>query len=208
MDGPALVSPFNPNHNTSMTSAFDTPHRLTSWLFGACALASCSTAAWSSDSAAALALKSLLGPQAAFQQMGGLPPTPAHSAGSAALASAPVHPGQGAHSGSQMSGGQTVTVQRGETLDRLIRRTLPDVPLHPDFLRKAFVSLNPQVFPSGSPNQMRTGATLQVPSMAALRQMLLSQHPGSAALLEGGTAKSGQPDPIDPSDQRRWVRFP
>ena len=110
-------------------------------------------------------------------------------------------------SGSAMVG-STVTVQRGETLDRLIRRALPDVPLHPDFLRKAFVSLNPQVFPSGSPNQMRSGAILQVPSMAALRQMMLSQHPGSAALLQGGHGLAGHAGAIDPSDQRRWVRFP
>jgi Tfp pilus assembly protein FimV len=101
-------------------------------------------------------------------------------------------------------------VQRGETLDRLIRRTLPDVPLHPDFLRKAFVSLNPQVFPSGRPNQMRSGATLQVPSMATLRQMMLSQHPGTAALLHGNKVQGpeGSAQQLDPKDQRHWVRFP
>lgn len=104
--------------------------------------------------------------------------------------------------------GSTVKVQRGETLDRLIRRALPDAPLHPDFLRKAFVSMNPQVFPSGSPNQMRAGAQLQVPSMTALRQMMLNQHPGSAALLQSGDGQTGHTGSIDPSDQRRWVRFP
>jgi Tfp pilus assembly protein FimV len=106
-----------------------------------------------------------------------------------------------------MSSG-TVTVQRGETLDRLIRRTLPDVPLHPDFLRKAFVSLNPQVFPSGSPNQMRAGATLRVPSLPALRQMMLTQYPGTAPLLQGAPAQTEHKAAIDPNDQRRWVRYP
>lgn len=187
-----------------MNTASFTLQRLSHWLLGGCALASMSAAAWSADTAA-LALKALLGPQAAFQQSGGLPPTPAQSAG------APAHTGASvvasAHAASAMVG-STVTVQRGETLDRLIRRVLPDVPLHPDFLRKAFVSMNPQVFPSGSPNQMRSGAVLQVPSMAALRQMMLSQHPGSASLLQDGNGPAGHAGAIDPSDQRRWVRFP
>jgi Tfp pilus assembly protein FimV len=102
----------------------------------------------------------------------------------------------------------TVTVQRGETLDRLIRRVLPDVPLHPDFLRKAFVSLNPQAFPSGSPHQMRSGVQLKVPSLPALRQMVLSQHPGAAALLRGADEQAPQKTATEPNDQRRWVRYP
>ncbi len=104
--------------------------------------------------------------------------------------------------------GSTVTVQRGETLDRLIRRTLPDVPLHPDFLRKAFVSLNPQVFPSGSPNQMRAGVAMKVPSLPALRQMMLAQYPGAVPLLQGSQAQTDHKAAIDPNDQRRWVRYP
>jgi Tfp pilus assembly protein FimV len=188
-----------------MTSAVS-PHRhLATWLLGSFALVSWSSAAWSADNAGALALKSLLGPQAAFQQMGGLPPTPAHSAeglahtSPSAITSAPA--------AAAMTGG-TVTVQRGETLDRLIRRTLPDVPLHPDFLRKAFVTLNPQAFPSGSPHQMRAGVQLKVPSMPALRQMVLSQHPGAAALLGGADKQAEQKLAHEPNDQRRWVRFP
>jgi Tfp pilus assembly protein FimV len=199
------VSPFNPNHNNDMTSAVFTPRHLAAWLLGSCALASWSTAAWSADSAAASALKALLGPQAAFQQSGGLPPTPAHSAGGAAHVSAA---GITPQPEALAAVGSTVTVQRGETLDRLIRRALPDVPLHPDFLRKAFVSLNPQVFPSGSPNQMRAGATLKVPSLPALRQMMLAQYPGAAPLLQGGQAQTEHKAAIDPNDQRRWVRYP
>jgi Tfp pilus assembly protein FimV len=188
-----------------MTHAAHPHRRPLTWLTLACALAALASPAWSADTAAALALKALLGPQAAFQQQGGLPPTAAHSAGVAATDSA--SPAKAAPASAV---GGTVTVQRGETLDRLIRRTLPDVPLHPDFLRKAFVQLNPQVFPSGSPNRMQSGATLQVPSMAALRQMMLSQHPASAALLNSSEAHSTQASslPHDPKDQHRWVRFP
>lgn len=196
---------------TSMTSAAHPPHRQITRLLVSCALAMGSMTAWSADTAASSALKALLGPQMAFQQTGGLPPTPAHSAGGAEQTGA--SPPSSAPVASAMVG-RTVTVQRGETLDRVIRRALPDVPLHPDFLRKAFVSLNPQVFPEGAPNRMRAGTQLQVPSMAALRQMLLSQHPGSAALLQGGDAPSEAQTPIrasspsGPSGSQRWVRFP
>ena len=194
---------FNPNHNTLMTSAVCSHRHLATWLLGSCALVSWSSAAWSAESAGALALKALLGPQAAFQQMGGLPPTPAHSAGGPAQASPPA-----LTSAASAMAGSMVTVQRGETLDRVIRRALPDVPLHPDVLRKAFVSLNPQVFPSGSPHQMRSGAQLKVPSMPALRQMVLSQHPGAAALFQGAEEQAPQKAAPDPNDQRRWVRYP
>ena len=188
-----------------MTTAVSPLHHLATWLLGSFALVSWSSAAWSADTAGALALKALLGPQAAFQQMDGLPPTSAHSAGGhvqaspSALTSAPVP---------AATAGSMVTVQRGEALDRLIRRALPDVPLHPDFLRKAFVSLNPQAFPSGSPHQMRSGVQLKVPSMPALREMVLSQHPGAAALLHGADKQAEQKLAHDPNDQRRWVRFP
>jgi Tfp pilus assembly protein FimV len=197
------VNLFNPNHNTLMTSAVSSHRHLATWLLGSCALVSWSSAAWSAESAGALALKALLGPQAAFQQMGGLPPTPAHSAGGPVQAS----PSALANAPAATAGGM-VTVQRGETLDRVIRRALPDVPLHPDFLRKAFVSLNPQAFPSGSPHQVRSGAQLKVPSMLALRQMVLSQHPGAAALLQGAEGQSEHKAAPDPNDQRRWVRYP
>ena len=78
------------------------------------------------------------------------------------------------------------------------------------FLRKAFVTLNPQAFPSGAPHQMRTGTILQVPSMAALRQMLLAQHPASVALLNnvGGPNAERAATQQDSKEPKRWVRFP
>lgn len=103
------------------------------------------------------------------------------------------------------SQGQTITVQRGETLDRVIRRALPNLPLHPDFLRTAFVSLNPEAFPTRSPHLLRSGSTLQVPSMASLRQMMVQQNPSTAAWFEPVSAAS-RPGTSD--EKRGWVRFP
>jgi len=174
-----------------MTHAAFSPVRQATCLVLASVLATLSTPSWSADTTAALALQALLGPQA-LQQQGG---SGTASTGMSAQTSA---------------AGGTVTVQRGETLDRVIRRALPDVPLHPDFLRKAFISLNPQVFPSGSSHQMRTGTILQVPSMTALRQMLLAQHPASVALLTSGESQSAERsgNAQDSKDAKRWVRFP
>jgi hypothetical protein len=199
------VNLFNPNHNNLMTSAVSPYRQLATWLLGSCVLGSWSSAAWSAESAGALALKALLGPQAAFQQMGGLPPSAAHSAGGFAQASPSALTSSATATATASS---MVTVQRGETLDRVIRRALPDVPLHPDFLRKAFVSMNPQAFPSGSPHQVRSGVQLKVPSMPALRQMVLSQNPGAAALFLGADEQADLKAASDPNDQRRWVRFP
>jgi Tfp pilus assembly protein FimV len=103
---------------------------------------------------------------------------------------------------------RSVTVQRGETLDRVIRRSLPGVPLHPDFLRQAFVKHNPQAFPSGRPHLVRAGAVLQVPSMADLRALMLAQHPQTAGLLQMPEMTEHGPNGHAASDKRRWVRFP
>jgi Tfp pilus assembly protein FimV len=109
---------------------------------------------------------------------------------------------------SPAEGLRSVTVQRGETLDRVIRRSLPDVPLHPDFLRQAFVKHNPQAFPSGKPHLVRAGTVLQVPSMADLRALMLAQHPQAAGLLQTPDMTEHGPNGHAATDKRRWVRFP
>ena len=102
---------------------------------------------------------------------------------------------------------KTITVMRGETLDRAVRRALPGLPLHPDFLRQAFVSVNPQVFPKGAAHAMRTGTTLQVPTADELRFMLMSQHPETVALFQ--VVEASPPAEQTPQQSKRnWVRFP
>lgn len=102
---------------------------------------------------------------------------------------------------------KTITVMRGESLDRVIRRAMPGMPLHPDFLRQAFVRVNPQVFPKGAAHAMRTGTSLQVPTADELRYMLLSQHPESAHLFQlPESAKASEPEPAQA--RRHWVRYP
>lgn len=168
------------------------PRTLPLWtaLWLALAGASGTGTALAADQSAS-ALKVLLGPAA---------PVPVQSmAGHAGVSASLDKPGQALQA-------QTVTVQRGETLDRVIRRALPHLPLHPDFLRQAFVSLNPQAFPSGSAHLLRTGSTLQVPSMAALRQMMVQQNPAAAALFEVDARDTTAAQST--GQERRWVRFP
>lgn len=151
-----------------------------------------------SSAAAASALKVLLGPSAVLQARTG------GRVVAEGLDRALPAPGPADMAVAHAHQGTSVTVQRGETLDRLIRRTLPHVPLQIDFLRQAFVRLNPQAFPTGSVHLMRAGSTLHVPSMAALRQMMVQQNPQAAALFE---PDSNAPGPHS-AEQRRWVRFP
>jgi hypothetical protein len=98
----------------------------------------------------------------------------------------------------------TYTVLRGDTLDRVIQKTLPGSPLKIDILRKAFVDLNPQAFAAGSMTRPRTGAVLQVPDHSQLlRASILPVLEGAEAAAVSGEGKSASA-----SERRSWVRFP
>jgi len=104
---------------------------------------------------------------------------------------------------------KTITVMRGESLDRVIRRAMPGMPLHPDFLRQAFVRVNPQVFPQGKPHALRTGTALQIPTAEELRFLLMSQHPETASLFQRAeTTPAPEQEPSPAQTRRQWVRYP
>jgi Tfp pilus assembly protein FimV len=148
------------------------------------ALALCTQVGWAADPSAA-ALRVLLGSAEPTQQ------AEATAAGNTA------NRGQR----------RNITVMRGETLDRAVRRAVPGLPLHPDFLRQAFVTVNPQVFPKGAAHAMRAGTTLQIPTADELRFMLMSQYPETVALFQVVEATpSAEQSPQQ--SKRHWVRFP
>lgn len=96
---------------------------------------------------------------------------------------------------------QRYTVNRGETLDRVIARSMTGIRADIKLIRKAFVMLNPTAFPRGTPHIMIAGAHLQVPTV------------GDLQALSGGRALSAQASPenmapSEPVDKRGWVRFP
>lgn len=89
-------------------------------------------------------------------------------------------------------------VHRGETLDRLIARVMPRQGFNIKTVRRAFVKLNPDAFPRGTPHYMKAGVTLQVPTAGDLDAMQSGQDldPRLATAARGA------------EDRHDWVRYP
>jgi Tfp pilus assembly protein FimV len=100
--------------------------------------------------------------------------------------------------------GQSYTVQRGDTLDRVIQKTMATSPLKIELLRQAFVVGNPHAFVSGNVSRLRAGAVLQVPDHAKLlRSVVLPVLDASNSAALAGESRSS-----NASDRRSWIRFP
>ena len=107
--------------------------------------------------------------------------------------------------GPQALTGSSYSVLRGDTLDRIIQKTLSNSPLKIELLRKAFVDLNPHAFVSGNVARLRAGVVLQVPDHGQLlRSTILPvlERTEAAAMLPGGRPSNAS------NDRRSWVRFP
>jgi Tfp pilus assembly protein FimV len=104
--------------------------------------------------------------------------------------------------------GQVITVQKGESIDAVLRRGLPGMPLKDEFLRQALAKANPKIFPKGTTYPVRPGTVLALPSVEALRQHILAQSPQAAALFQAPAAKEDAEETNPGPDKRRWVRFP
>ena len=104
--------------------------------------------------------------------------------------------------------GQLITVQKGESIDAVLRRGLPGMPLKDEFMRQALAKANPKVFPRGQTYPVRPGTVLTLPSVEALRQHILAQSPQAAVLFQASAVKEDAEDSNPGPDKRRWVRFP
>lgn len=94
-----------------------------------------------------------------------------------------------------------VVVRPGETLDRVIQRTLRDSPFRVELLRDAYMRLNRGAFPRGTPHWLLAGSVLQVPTLADVAALVDPRWwPAPAAAATGTTPSSG--------DRRSWVRYP
>lgn len=125
--------------------------------------------------------------------------TPLSDAASTASPSGQAHDGT--------SAGASITVQKGESIDAVIRRGLPGLILNDEFMRQALAKANPRIFPRGRTYPVRPGTVLMLPSHEALRQQILLQYPQTAALFQTST-EPAEPAPTSGPDKRRWVRFP
>jgi Tfp pilus assembly protein FimV len=104
--------------------------------------------------------------------------------------------------------GQHITVQKGESIDAVLRRGLPGMPLKEEFMRQALAKANPKVFPKGQTYPVRPGTVLALPSVEALRQHISAQSPQAAALFHATAASDEAAEMNTGPDKRRWVRFP
>ena len=119
---------------------------------------------------------------------------PPNLAPKAAAPAAPVQP-------AVVASGRTYKVLRGESLDKVIQKTMADSPLRIELLRNAFIELNPQAFPGGQASRMRATELLNVPDAVQLLRAV------ATPLLETEDA-SRAAAPASAEQQRRWVRFP
>jgi hypothetical protein len=111
-----------------------------------------------------------------------------------------------------LSASHTYTPTVGESLGRIVAKTLPNSPLSADLLAQAFVSLNPKAFSAGAGQRTLSAATLKVPNHNQLVQLVLAKNeaarPALLAALATPDAKSAPPPAVRASDKREnWVRY-
>jgi hypothetical protein len=101
----------------------------------------------------------------------------------------------------------TYQVVSGDTLDTVIRKTMPDSPLRIEILRNAFVQQNPQAFTKSPPRALMSGVVLNVPDHDDLLRshMVPGNAPGSSGMHRGGGYSTAD---MNMSERKNWVRFP
>lgn len=98
-----------------------------------------------------------------------------------------------------------VTTLKGENLDRVIRRVLPQLPFKDDFVRMAFTLLNPDTLGNHPTRVLPAGTALQVPTPQDLAALLSAQYP---ALGKATTAVHDDAPAAPAANKRRWVQYP
>ena len=98
----------------------------------------------------------------------------------------------------------------GETLERIVAKTMPESPLSAQVLSQAFVLLNPQAFGSSKPQRTLSTAALKVPNHNQLLQLVLARHPAETALARAPEplAAKAATAALRPAEKREnWVRY-
>ncbi len=103
--------------------------------------------------------------------------------------------------------GNTYQVVAGDTLDKVIHKTLPDSPLRAEILRNAFIQQNPQAFTKSAPRGLVVGAMLHVPNHDDLLRsfMVPGVTPGNSGALRGNGYASAD---MAMQERKKWVHFP
>jgi len=102
---------------------------------------------------------------------------------------------------------RTYQVVAGDTLDKVIRKTMPESPLKVEILRNAFIQQNPQAFTKAPPRSLMTGTVLNVPSHDDLVRsyMVPGYAAGNSGVYRGGGYSTAD---MNMNERKNWVRFP
>ena len=102
---------------------------------------------------------------------------------------------------------RTYQVVAGDTLDKVIRKTMPDSPLRSDILRNAFIQQNPQAFTKAPPRALMAGTVLNVPNHDDLVRfyMRAGHNAGSSGNYRGGGYSTAD---MNMNERKNWVRYP
>ena len=78
--------------------------------------------------------------------------------------------------------GTAYQVKSGDNLDRVIKKTMPNSPFSMEVMREAFARANPQLLSAVKSVKLKPGSTVNVPSAAVLRQVVLGDPAPQAEL--------------------------
>ena len=98
----------------------------------------------------------------------------------------------------------------GESLERIVAKTMPESPLSVQLLSQAFVLLNPQAFGSAKPQRTQSTTSLKVPNHNQLLQIVLARHPAEAAAArnpEPAATKMVSAAQRPAEKRENWVRY-
>ena len=104
---------------------------------------------------------------------------------------------------SSEAAGATVTadgyymIRRGDSLDRIIARVLPQTPVRKNILRQAIISANPHAFKRKNPNWMYAGKRIKLPDSDDIHKVIFTQP--SNKLDKAKAARD---------ERKNWVHFP
>lgn len=92
--------------------------------------------------------------------------------------------------------GTAYPVKAGDNLDRVIKKTMPNSPFSMEVMREAFARANPQLLSSVKSAKLKPGSTINVPSAAVLRQVVLGDPAPQAELKRVKAAELHSSAPV------------
>ena len=103
----------------------------------------------------------------------------------------------------------TYTPMAGESLDRIIAKTMPNSEVKPELMAEAFRVLNPERFSKDQSGLIKSTATLKVPNQNQLASLIETQLGKKQAqnLLSGVAPVAPVAPKVNPKTES-WVRFP